>query len=87
MAVGILFHFHTENDGRIMMSWRNVAEEALNCWLSYTMSQPVQFDLAVLCLFALQYLGVREIMKLVKELILSFDQHHKLMKPHSFGKL
>jgi hypothetical protein len=70
-----------------MMSWRNVAEEALNCWLSYTMSQPVQFDLAVLCLFALQYLGVRQIMKLVKELVISFDQQHKLLKSQSFSDL
>jgi hypothetical protein len=44
-----------------MLPFRNLAEEALNCWLSYTMSQPVQFDLAVLILFALQYIGIRAI--------------------------
>ena len=27
---------------------KSLAEGTFNCWLSYTMSQPVQFDLAIL---------------------------------------
>jgi hypothetical protein len=37
---------------------KSLAENSMNCWLSYTLSQPVQFDLAILGLFALEYVGV-----------------------------
>jgi hypothetical protein len=85
MAVGTGFHFYTsKNDWLlVMIPWRNLAEEALNCWLSYTMSQPVQFNLAVLCLFALQYVGIRQITQLVKELVTSFEQSQDLTKVNS----
>lgn len=36
---------------------KSIAEEIFNCWLSYTTSQPVQFDLAILLCFLLQYVG------------------------------
>jgi hypothetical protein len=37
---------------------KTFAEGMFNGWLSYAMSQPVQFDLAILLCFVLQYLGV-----------------------------
>jgi hypothetical protein len=40
---------------------RNFLEEVMNIWLSYTMSQPVYFDIGILFLFALQYLGLKQI--------------------------
>jgi hypothetical protein len=50
-----------------MVPFRSLAEEVVNCWLSYTMSQPVQFDLTVLFLFALQYIGARELLFLIRQ--------------------
>jgi hypothetical protein len=44
-----------------MVPFRSLAQELINCWLSYTMSQPVQFDIALLFLFALQYVGFHQI--------------------------
>jgi hypothetical protein len=37
---------------------KSTAEEAINCWLSYTMSQPVHFDMAIIACLALQYIGL-----------------------------
>jgi hypothetical protein len=37
---------------------KSLAEGTFNCWLSYTMSQPVQFDLAILACLVLQYVGI-----------------------------
>jgi hypothetical protein len=58
----------------IMLLFRNLAEEVLNCWLSYTMSQPVQFDLGVLFLFALQYIGIRAIWNYMTYLLIDSDK-------------
>jgi hypothetical protein len=47
-----------------IIPFKNFAEEALNCWLSYTMSQPVSFDIAIVFLFALQYFGIKRMSNL-----------------------
>ena len=44
-----------------MIPFKNFAEETVNCWLSYTMSMPVSFDLPVIFLFLIQYFGFRQI--------------------------
>jgi hypothetical protein len=44
-----------------MISFRSLAEEAINCWLSYAMSMPVSFNLSVIFLFLIQYLGFKQI--------------------------
>jgi hypothetical protein len=46
-------------------SLKNVAQEAVNCWLTYAMSQPVNFNLAIIALFILQYTGVDYVKNLV----------------------
>jgi hypothetical protein len=45
---------------------KTLAEEAVNSWLSYTMSQPVYFDLAILVCFFLQYLGLRKLVTITE---------------------
>jgi len=37
---------------------KNFVEEIFNAWLTYATSQPVNFDLAVIVFFILQYTGV-----------------------------
>jgi hypothetical protein len=37
---------------------KNFAEHGLNWWLSYTMSQPVQFDISIIALLTVQYMGL-----------------------------
>jgi hypothetical protein len=45
---------------------KNIAEHGINCWLSYTMSQPVEFDLAIISLFALDYLGLPQVKNAIR---------------------
>jgi hypothetical protein len=44
---------------------KSLAENSVNCWLSYQMSQPVQFDMAILMLFALEYFGLVHIRTII----------------------
>ncbi|HYC87411.1 MAG TPA: hypothetical protein VEB86_19395 [Chryseosolibacter sp.] len=37
--------------------FKNLTENLLNCWLSYSVSQPIQLDLTILVVFLLQYIG------------------------------
>jgi|GEM_PF-5520392 len=37
--------------------FKATCENILNCWLSYSISQPIQFDMAILSWFALHYVG------------------------------
>ena len=64
-----------------MIPFRNLAEEAMNCWLSYTMSMPVCFDLSVIFLFLVQYMGFRQIWDFCSQLgtrMLAHAQTHKI---------
>lgn len=36
---------------------KTTTEDVLNCWLSYIVSQPVSFDLQILLIFFLEYIG------------------------------
>lgn len=36
---------------------RKCAENAMNCWLTYVLSQPVKFDIFALTAFLLHYVG------------------------------
>lgn len=40
---------------------KSIAENVVNCWLSYSLSQPMEFDLQVLFLFGLQYFGFTQL--------------------------
>jgi hypothetical protein len=51
-------------------SFKNVAEEVVNCWLTYAMSQPVNFNLAVITLFVLQYIGLNHVKNVVTRMTL-----------------
>jgi hypothetical protein len=45
-----------------------LAEQCLNCWLGYVLSQPVEFDLTVLFYFMLEYAGIIRVSSLVKSI-------------------
>ena len=38
-----------------------LVREAINCWLRYTLSQPIDIDVSILVVFVLQYFGLRRI--------------------------
>lgn len=40
---------------------KSLAEELINCWLTYAMSQPVTFDLPVIAIFLLEYFGIKTV--------------------------
>lgn len=40
---------------------KSLAQEAINCWLRYTLSQPISIDIAILGIFAIQYFGLNKI--------------------------
>jgi hypothetical protein len=40
---------------------RSLAQEAVNCWLRYALSQPVSIDLPILLFFLAQYFGLERI--------------------------
>jgi hypothetical protein len=41
--------------------FKNYIEHFINCWLSYSMSQPVNVDLAMVVFFIFQYFGFRHL--------------------------
>ena len=53
-------------------SLKALLEGALNWWLSYTMSQPVSFDLTILFFFLLEYIGATYFVTHIKTAIRSF---------------
>ncbi|MFO7256576.1 MAG: hypothetical protein DIU61_002715 [Bacteroidota bacterium] len=44
---------------------KSLAQEAVNCWLRYALSQPVSIDLPILFFFVVQYFGLDRIAVLV----------------------
>lgn len=40
---------------------KTLAQEAVNCWLRYTLSQPISIDISILLIFAIQYFGLNRI--------------------------
>ncbi len=40
---------------------KSLAQEAVNCWLRYTLSQPISIDLPILLFFVAQYFGITRI--------------------------
>ena len=49
-----------------IVSSKSVLQEGVNCWLSYTMSQPVNFDLSIISFFMIQYLGITHLTDLMR---------------------
>lgn len=47
---------------------KNTVEQAVNCWLSYTLSQPINVDLAVVGVFIIQYVGFDYIKELISQI-------------------
>lgn len=37
-------------------------EQMMNCWLSYVMAQPINFDTKILWCFALRYVGIERML-------------------------
>ena len=48
-----------------MFPIRNIIQEIFNCWLSYATSQPVSFDMEVVMIFVLQYVGLSQLYKIL----------------------
>lgn len=46
---------------RLHIKNKSLAQEAINCWLRYTLSQPISIDIAILGIFAIQYFGLNRI--------------------------
>ncbi|MDV3308068.1 MAG: hypothetical protein LOY03_04535 [Cyclobacteriaceae bacterium] len=46
---------------------KSLAQEAVNCWLRYTLSQPISIDLPILLFFVAQYFGVSQIAALLEK--------------------
>ncbi|HEY8511917.1 MAG TPA: hypothetical protein VIL31_08160 [Cyclobacteriaceae bacterium] len=40
---------------------KSLAQEAVNCWLRYALSQPISIDLPILFFFAAQYFGLERL--------------------------
>jgi hypothetical protein len=58
-----------------MTDIRSFTEELINWWLSYTMAQPITFDLSIIGLFAIQYIGLGVIIRMVREkFLLRFNE-------------
>ncbi|WP_254153320.1 hypothetical protein [Chryseosolibacter indicus] len=51
-----------------MIDLKTLAEELINCWLTYAMSQPVTFDLAIIFLFVLEYFGIKTAWEFIQKL-------------------
>ena len=51
---------------------KTFAQEAINCWLRYTLSQPITIDLSMLIIFAVQYFGIAKVIFLL-------EHAHKMM--------
>jgi hypothetical protein len=59
----------------IVISNKSLAQEAVNCWLRYVLSQPISIDLPILIFFIAQYFGLTRIvpfLEKVKEAVASF---------------
>lgn len=52
-----------------MIALKFIMKDLVNCWLSYTLSQPVEFDVAVMLYFLLQYIGVIQLTGLLKQVV------------------
>lgn len=52
-----------------MIAVKFIMKDIVNCWLSYTLSQPVEFDVAVMLYFLLQYAGIIQLSGLLKQVI------------------
>lgn len=52
-----------------MIALKFIMKDIVNCWLSYTLSQPVEFDVAVALYFLLQYVGIIQLSALVKQVM------------------
>lgn len=46
---------------------KSLAQEAVNCWLRYALSQPISIDLPILFFFVAQYFGLTRIASLVEK--------------------
>lgn len=40
---------------------KSLAQEAINCWLRYVLSQPISIDLPILFFFVAQYFGLASV--------------------------
>jgi hypothetical protein len=40
---------------------KSIAQEAVNCWLRFALSQPIDIDIQILLIFTLQYFGLSRI--------------------------
>lgn len=47
---------------------KSLAQEAINCWLRYTLSQPVSIDISILMIFAVQYFGLPKLVFLLQRI-------------------
>lgn len=47
---------------------KNLATDFINCWLRYTLAQPVDFDIHALRYFLMQYVGIFKAVALVTQL-------------------
>ncbi|HEY4655139.1 MAG TPA: hypothetical protein VIH22_11535 [Cyclobacteriaceae bacterium] len=47
---------------------RSLAQEAVNCWLRYVLSQPVNLDIPILLFFIAQFIGLAKISSLLEQL-------------------
>ena len=47
---------------------KTLAQEAVNCWLRYTLSQPVSIDISILLVFSIQYFGLDRIAFLLEQM-------------------
>jgi hypothetical protein len=45
--------------------FKNIVENTLNCWLSYSISQPIQFDITILMWFLIRYFGFYKILEIM----------------------
>jgi hypothetical protein len=53
-------------------SSKALLQEVFNCWLAYATSQPVNFDLKIIIIFACHYFGVMQMWMLVRSAINRF---------------
>lgn len=64
-----LFFLYTQYMKTLSIHIRNksLAQEAINCWLRYALSQPISIDLPILLFFIAQYFGLTRIAVLVEK--------------------
>lgn len=49
-----------------MAEIKGFTQGLVNCWLSYIVSQPVRFDLDILMIFLMEYIGVMAILEMMR---------------------